>query len=171
LHSSKNILYLCAVIFNLFILNHLIMKKIIAIHLSNKMFQIEEDAYTYLNNVLGSQWKKQELEAQVAERLELKLNGSKTVITYPDVVDTLYQLGFSASEYQSAKGSSREKRLYRQTKDKMIGGVCSGLSEHLDIDPVILRVLFVFALFLGMGFLLYIILWIIIPKAPKTLTV
>ena len=147
------------------------MKKIISIHLSNKMFQIEEDAYTYLNNVLNSQWKKQELEAQVAERLEQKVSGGKTVITYPDVVDALYQLGFSASEYQAATASLREKRLYRQPKDKMIGGICTGMGEYFDIDPVIVRVLFVIALFLGtMGFWLYMILWIIVPKYPTTLT-
>jgi len=146
------------------------MKKVISIHLADKMFQIEEDAYTYLNNVLSGQWKKQELEAQVAERLEQKLNSSKTVIIYPDVVDVLYQLGFSASEYQSAKSTLREKRMYRQPKDKMIGGVCSGLSEYFEIDPVILRVLFVCAFFMGgMGFFLYIVLWILIPKVPKSL--
>jgi len=147
------------------------MKKVISIHLNNQMFQIEEDAYAYLNNVLNSQWKKQEMEAQIAERLEQKLNGSKTVITFPDVVEALYQLGFSASEYQSATASMRDKRLYRQPKNKMIGGVCTGLSEYFDIDPVIIRVLFVASLFIGMGFLLYIILWIIIPKVPKSLSV
>ena len=141
------------------------MKKVISVHLAGKMFQIEEDAYTYLNNVLSGQWKKQELEAQVAERLEQKLYGGKTVVTYPDVVDALYQLGFSASDYQTgATASLREKRLYRQMNNKMIGGVCMGLSEYFEIDPVIIRVLFVCALFLGMGFLLYIILWIIVPK-------
>ena len=140
------------------------MKKVISIHLANKMFQIEEDAYTYLNNVLNSQWKKQELEAQVAERLEQKLVGGKMVVTYPDVVDVLYQLGFSASEYQSSTAWFREKRLLRQPKDKMIGGVCTGIAEYFDIDPVIIRVIFVLALFMGtMGFWLYIILWIIVP--------
>jgi len=140
------------------------MKKVISIHLANKMFQIEEDAYTYLNNVLNNQWKKQELEAQVAERLEQKLVGGKMVVTYPDVVDVLYQLGFSASEYQSSTAWFREKRLLRQPKDKMIGGVCTGIAEYFDIDPVIIRVIFVLALFMGtMGFWLYIILWIIVP--------
>jgi len=135
------------------------MKKVISIHLSNKMFQIEEDAYMYLNNVLNSQWKKQELEAQIAERLEQKLIGSKTVITYPDVVDALYHLGISASEYQAATAAMHDKRLYRQPKDKMIGGVCTGMGEYFEIDPVLVRVLFVIALFLGtMGFWLYIIL-------------
>ena len=144
------------------------MKKVISIHLAGKMYQIEEDAYTYLNQVLSSQWKKQELEAQVAEQLEQKLHAGKSVITYPDVVDVLYQLGFSASEYRSVAGSFREKRLYRQPKDKMIGGVCTGLGEYFEIDPVIARVLFAIAFFMGtMGFWLYVILWIIVPKVPR----
>jgi Putative stress-responsive transcriptional regulator len=140
------------------------MKKIISIHLANRMFQIEEDAYSYMNNALRGQWKKEELEKQIADQLEKKLTNSKTVITYPDVVDALYQLGFSASEYKEAT-SANEKRIYRSMKEKMIGGVCGGLAEYFEIDPVILRVLFVIALFFGtMGFWLYILLWIVIPK-------
>ena len=145
------------------------MKKVISVHLNNKMFQIEEDAYTFLNNVLNSQWKKQEMEEQIAERLEQKLVGGKTLIVYPDVVDALYQLGFSASDYHA---KTREKRLYRQPISKMLGGVCTGLGEYFEIDPVIMRILFVIALFLGtMGFWLYVILWIIIPKVPKSFTI
>ena len=129
------------------------MKKIISIQLANKVFQIEDEAYTHLCNVLSGQWKKQELEAQIAELLEQKRNAHKTVITYSDVVDVLYQLGFSASEGQFTHTSMGYKKLYRQMKDKMIGGVCTGLAEYLEIDPVIIRVLFVVALLLGsMGF-------------------
>ena len=145
------------------------MKKIITVHLSEKMFQIEEDAYTYLNNVLSGQWKKLEMEREVAEKLQGKLHSGKNVITFPDVVDALYQLGFSASEYQDATEMSQQKRLYRQS-DKVLGGVCSGLAEYFEIDTALVRVLFVIAFFLGfIGIWLYIILWIIIPKAPKTL--
>jgi phage shock protein PspC (stress-responsive transcriptional regulator) len=147
------------------------MKKVISIHLNNKMFHIEEDAYAYLNNALSGQWKKQELEAQVAERLEQKLIGSKIVVTYPDAVDVLYQLGFSASDYQAPSSNLREKRLSRQPNDKMIGGVCTGLGEFFEIDPVIFRVLFVLGFFMFWGFIAYIILWIIVPKAPNSLTV
>ena len=160
---------------HLFIVNYLkriAMKKIINVHLAEKMFQIEEDAYVYLNSVLSSQWKKNELEGQIAEKLQEKLNAGKNVITFPDVVDALYQLGFSASEYQDATETLQKKRLYRQLKDKVLGGVCSGLAEYFEIDPVLLRVLFVVAFFFGsMGFWLYIILWIIVPKAPTKLTV
>ena len=144
------------------------MKKIINVHLSEKMFQIEEDAYTYLHNVVSGQWKKQELEARIAEKLQEKLQPGKNVITFPDVVDTLYQLGFSVSDYQAATDTLHKKRLYRQLKDKVIGGVCTGLADYFEVDPVLIRVLFVIALFLGsMGFWLYIILWIVVPKAPN----
>ena len=146
------------------------MKKVISVHLDGKMFQIEEDAYAHLSSVVSSQWKKQELESQVAVLLEQKLVGGKTLITYPDVVDALYQLGVSSSDYQPYTSFMRDKRLFRQPKDKMIGGVCTGLGEYFGIDPVIARILFVIALFMfSMGFWIYIILWIIIPKAPYSL--
>ncbi len=59
------------------------------------------------------------------------------------------------------------KRLYKSTKDRMIAGVCGGLAEYFDIDPVIVRIVFVvFALAGGPGLLAYIILWIIVPKDP-----
>ena len=147
------------------------MKKIIYVHLAEKVFQIEEDAYTYLHSVLSSQWKKQELEAQVAEKLQQKLNPGKTVITYPDVVDALYQLGLLAADNQATAETKGAKKLYRQMKDKVLGGVCTGLAEYLEIDPVVLRVLFVIAAFFGtIGFWMYLILWIVVPKAPKSIT-
>jgi phage shock protein C len=47
----------------------------------------------------------------------------------------------------------------------MIGGVCAGLAEYLDIDPTIVRIVWVLmVLFAGFGILLYIILWLIMPK-------
>jgi len=60
-----------------------------------------------------------------------------------------------------------DKRLYRSRKEKMIGGVCGGLAEYFDIDPVLVRILFVVAVFAGgSGILAYIICWIIIPEQP-----
>ena len=55
-------------------------------------------------------------------------------------------------------------RLYRSTTDKVIGGVSGGLADYLNIDPVVVRILFVLLfLFGGSGLLVYIILWIVIP--------
>ena len=56
-------------------------------------------------------------------------------------------------------------RLYRSTSDKVIGGVAGGLGDYLNIDPVIVRIIFVLlAVFGGSGVLVYIILWIVIPE-------
>lgn len=58
------------------------------------------------------------------------------------------------------------KRLYRSQKNKMLGGVAGGLGDYLNMDPVLVRIIFVVALFLnGTGLLLYIILWIVVPQA------
>lgn len=58
-------------------------------------------------------------------------------------------------------------RLYRSKTDKVIGGVSGGLGNYFNIDPVIVRVLFVLlAIFGGSGVLVYIIMWIVIPEQP-----
>ena len=63
------------------------------------------------------------------------------------------------------------KRLYRSTTHKVIGGVAGGLGDYLDIDPVLIRIAFVVALFFGgAGLLAYIIAWIIIPEQPREST-
>ena len=140
------------------------MKKIVTAHLGNKVFQIEDDAYTYLNKFL---LRHKEVENQIANILTEKLTLGKQVITYPDVVDTLYQLGFSAAEMQQEyhEQSQKEKKLYKNTDDKKIAGVCSGLADYFDTDPTLIRVFFLIGLFLGsFGFWVYIGLWIVTPK-------
>ncbi len=57
-----------------------------------------------------------------------------------------------------------EKRLYRNTRNKMLGGVCTGLAEYFSIDPVLIRLLFVIlTLHNGIGIIAYVILWIVVP--------
>jgi phage shock protein PspC (stress-responsive transcriptional regulator) len=59
------------------------------------------------------------------------------------------------------------KRLYRSRDNQIISGVCGGFAEYLGIDPTIIRILFVIALFQwGFGILAYIICTIIIPVSP-----
>jgi phage shock protein C len=61
-----------------------------------------------------------------------------------------------------------QKRLVRTRKDSVIGGVCGGLGRHLNLDPVIIRVIFVLAvIFAGTGLLVYIVLWIVMPLEPE----
>jgi len=61
------------------------------------------------------------------------------------------------------------KRLYRSAKTKVFGGVAGGIAEYFDIDPIIIRLLFVIIAFAGGGgAIVYIILWIALPLEPLT---
>ena len=61
------------------------------------------------------------------------------------------------------------KRLHRSGEERKIAGVCAGLSEYFDLDPVLFRAAFlVLAVVGGLGILLYAVLWLLIPgPAPE----
>lgn len=61
------------------------------------------------------------------------------------------------------------KRLYRSSKDRIIGGVCGGIAEYFNTDPTIVRLLFVLLLLASFGTAVfgYLIAWVIIPRNPK----
>lgn len=61
------------------------------------------------------------------------------------------------------------KRLYRSSKDRILGGICGGIAEYFNADPTIVRLLFVLLLLASFGtaVLGYLIAWIIIPRNPK----
>jgi phage shock protein C len=60
------------------------------------------------------------------------------------------------------------KKLYRPVQGRMLGGVCAGIGEHLEVDPTIIRLVWVVltCLSLGTGLIVYILAWIIIPEGP-----
>jgi len=63
--------------------------------------------------------------------------------------------------------SEPTKRLYRSQTNKVLAGICGGFAEYLNLDPVVVRVLWIFlTLFGGSGILLYIISWFVIPLNP-----
>jgi len=63
--------------------------------------------------------------------------------------------------------STQVKKLYRSRTERMIGGVCGGLGEYLNVDPTLVRLLFLFAaLFGGPGILAYIIMLLVVPEEP-----
>ncbi len=63
-----------------------------------------------------------------------------------------------------------QKKLYRSRKDEVIGGVCGGIAEYFSVDPILVRLLAVFAvIFGGSGVLAYIVMWIIVPERPRDL--
>ncbi len=61
-----------------------------------------------------------------------------------------------------------KRRLTRSRRDKMIAGVCGGFAEYLELDPTIVRIIWLLlALVGGGGFLAYIIAWIVMPLEPE----
>lgn len=60
------------------------------------------------------------------------------------------------------------KRLYRSRSNVMIGGVCAGLADYFNLDPTVVRLIFVLlALLGGHGVLVYLILWLVVPLQPE----
>jgi phage shock protein C len=63
-------------------------------------------------------------------------------------------------------------KIYRSKSDKVVGGVCGGLGQAVGVDPVWFRLGFIFlGLSSGIGLVLYLIAWIIIPETPEGLVV
>ncbi|MBO7229525.1 MAG: PspC domain-containing protein [Bacteroidales bacterium] len=59
------------------------------------------------------------------------------------------------------------KKLYRSNTDRKLCGVCGGFAEYFDLDPTIIRLIFIFlTLFGGGGLLIYLICALVIPKSP-----
>lgn len=59
------------------------------------------------------------------------------------------------------------KRLMRSSNDKLLGGVCAGLAEYFDFDPVLVRIAYAFLTIFSAAFpglLLYIVMWIVMPE-------
>jgi phage shock protein C len=60
------------------------------------------------------------------------------------------------------------KKLYRSRKDRKIWGICGGLARYFNIDPTLVRILFVISLFFGtLGFWIYLVMAIIVPLEPQ----
>ena len=63
-----------------------------------------------------------------------------------------------------------EKRFYRSTTEKMIGGVCGGIAEYFGWDPTIVRIVYTLVSIFSVAFpgiIVYLIFWLIVPKRPE----
>jgi phage shock protein PspC (stress-responsive transcriptional regulator) len=61
-------------------------------------------------------------------------------------------------------------KLYRSRRTRVFGGVAGGLAQYFNLDPIIIRIIFVVVTIMhGVGLILYIILWIVVPEEPFTM--
>ena len=173
------------------------MNKTVTTNIGGFIFHIDENAYDklsqYLNTIKGyfkaSEGRDEiigDIEARIAEMFREKTGNTKEVINMKDVDEVIAVMGQpeafadsgdAAGEYTESTTSSAEatasrkrtRRIFRDPDDKIVGGVCSGISAYFDIDPIWMRLTFAVSFFVfGSGFLLYLILMIIIPKAKTT---
>ena len=164
------------------------MNKTITINIGGMFFQIDEEAYKLLENYLDSLKKHfantegkeeilQDIESRIAEIFQSKIEQGQPLIAPADVEETIKILGQpddignseDKKEEKKEKNINFKKRLYRDDDHKVLGGVCSGLGHYFNVDPVWFRIFFIVALFIyGSSILIYILLWIIIPKASTT---
>lgn len=161
------------------------MKKASQISLAQTLFTIEEDAYTRLESYLTSVRKHFEhtqgyaeiiddIESRIAEQL---IESNRTIVAIDAIERILETMGrvedFDDGREHSDKPAStpasattRDKKLYRNTDDAMIAGVAAGLAAYIGVEKTWVRLGFlILSLFNGLGIVLYIILWIIMPEA------
>ncbi|HWS59400.1 MAG TPA: PspC domain-containing protein [Flavobacterium sp.] len=168
------------------------MNKTVNINLGGMFFHIDEDAYQKLSRYFdaikrslsyssGQDEIIKDIEMRVSELLTEKQKTEKHVVGLKDVDEVIAVMGqpedyridneetgntvpnFDSSSY------SKNRKLYRDKDNAMIGGVLAGLGHYFGIDKVWLRIFFLILFFAwGTGVLAYIILWIVMPEARTT---
>ena len=171
------------------------MKTTITINLGGIVFHIDDDAYEMLHTYLIAierQFTSEEhievmsdIEARLSELFTETLNEKRDVIMNDDVSKVIEIMGepedfrddesessFSNSGKESKRSSmynKTTKKIYRDPDNRILGGVCGGLGAYLNINPIIARIIFILlAIPGGVGAVIYIILWIVIPEASTT---
>ncbi len=168
------------------------MNKTVNINLANILFHIDEEAYNkmrrYLESVKrsfantpGSDEILSDIEARIAELFHEKLENERQVITNKEVDEVIAIMGqpedymvdediFEDEPRSSSSEQKRVKKLYRDIQTKYVAGVSSGLAHYIGLNPLWIRLLWVFlTVGSGGGFILvYGLLWILIPEAATT---
>ena len=163
------------------------MKITVSINIGGMAFHIDEDAYSELKLYLRSldrHFAKEnssaeimsDIEARIAELLKERVNDYKQVINLQDVLEVINILGTPEDIGEEDSGTAYERiskpgyhRMYRDPDNRIIAGVCSGMGAYWRVDPWIVRVIFIVAALPGgLGILVYIVLWIVLPEAKTT---
>ena len=169
------------------------MKKTVTINLGGIVFNIDDDACDRLSTYLTDLEKRfpeeeraeiiRDIEERMAELLTFKLQ-NRNVVEIHDVEDVIEVIGKpeqfddESGENEGTQASSsqttttgkqprRPRKLYRNSNDRVVSGVASGLAVYFDIDPAVIRILFIVLTLIsfGWGILIYLVMLIIMPEA------
>lgn len=171
------------------------MKKTLTVNLNQNLFNIDEDAYSKLSEYLDSIKKHfaktqdseeivSDIEARIAEKFLEKTALNKSIIVITDVEEIIASMGTVADlsrdeETEDSENTDIEddtiqtrKKLFRDPKDKVIGGVASGLATYFGFDTIVVRLIFIILALVpytsGVSIIGYIILLFIVPIAKNT---
>ena len=164
------------------------MKKNLNINIGSRVFNIDEDAYDLLSKYLESIKKyfekiniDEDISNDIENRISEKFNSilkNRESLNIDDINNIIKEMGtlddfkeayndFDTNDFSNqnneSKTTGKGKRIYRNTSDKVIAGVASGLANYFSVDPIIFRLIFIVSLFTGFGLIAYIIFWIGIP--------
>lgn len=164
------------------------MKKTLNVNIGSVAFTIDEDAYFTLNNYyedIRSRLYENE-RAEVMEDIESRTADIfRENMAYPSQVVSLDMVkraiaiignasAFGEQRYDRgytpppADEDDRPRRLYRSRDNMVLGGVCGGLAEYMNVDASVVRILAVLLLILGgLTFWIYLIMWIVVPLEPR----
>lgn len=168
------------------------MKKALQMTLAGTLFTIEEDAFgrlqgyldsikAYFGTVPDSQDVVDDIEARIAEQLSDAIKDHNNIVTITDVESVILSMGSveeitgAAAEPETQAGAASKdkteedapRKLYRNGDDMVIAGVASGMAAYLNMDPLIMRIIFaVLTIITSGGFILiYLALALFVPKA------
>lgn len=164
------------------------MKETTTINIGGIIFHIDQDAFLVLQQYFSELKKRfghndegkeiiNDIELRIAEILQETLSDKKQVVTIDDVNQVIKTMGRpedmetdDEEPYQQRRTEySSHRRIYRDTDNMVLGGVCSGIGHYFGLDPVAIRALTVlFTIFYGVGLLIYIVMWAFVPKAETT---
>lgn len=155
------------------------MKKAFQISIGGAIFTFEDDAYArldgYLNSIkshFANTSERDEIIRDIESRIAEQLNETgHTIIDIHDVESVISSMGRIedfGGEPKETKADAGQKKLYRNSDDAIIAGVCSGLGAYFGIDALWVRLAFIIlALSTGLTVIAYIVLWIIMPEAKS----
>lgn len=171
------------------------MNKTVSINLGGLFFHIDEDAYQKLNRYFDAIRKSlspdgkdeimSDIEGRIAELLTEMLKNDKQVASLKEIDEVIAVMG-EPEDYRIDDEPAQEKstnfnfnysyppppvkKFYLDGDRAIVAGVCAGVGHYFRIDPLWVRIIFIVSLFLtgGMSSIVYLLLWILIPKAITT---
>ena len=162
------------------------MNTTVTIHLAHTLFHIDSDAYALLKNYLnkleksfvkteGKQEILEDIEVRIAELFSQYTIRDGYVISEKNINDVIEILGapedISEEETpEESTNSNAQRKLYRDTDERITGGVASGLGHYFGIDRVWIRLILIVLVLSSIGgvVFVYILLWVLIPEAKTT---